>query len=64
MGTPLDPISIQKEGKDILEYTSSRAIIIAVKPMEKVIKGTFPEVVKADQETDSRVRTKFQDILK
>ncbi len=64
MGTPLDPISIHKEGKDILEYTSSRAIIIAVKPMEKVIKGTFPEVVKADQETDSRVRTKFQDILK
>ena len=63
IGTPLDPISVHSEGKNILEYTSSRAIIIAVKPMDKLLRGTFPEVVKADPDTDERVNEKFRDIL-
>ena len=59
MGTPLDPISVHEEGKNILEYTSSRAVIAAVKPMKKIINGTFPEVVKPDSETEHKVREKF-----
>ena len=63
MGTPLDPISVHEERKNILEYTSSRAVIMAVKPMKKIINGTFPEVVRADPETDQRVRKKFPELF-
>ena len=63
MGTPLDPISVHEEGKNILEYTSSRAVIMAVKPMHNIINGTFPEVVRADPETDQRVRKKFPELF-
>lgn len=63
MGTPLDPISKHEEGKDLLEYTSSRAVVIAVKPFDKIIKKTFPDVVQADEETDRKVSEKFSDIF-
>ncbi|MEM4089732.1 MAG: UbiD family decarboxylase [Thermoplasmatales archaeon] len=64
MGTPLDPISKQEEGKDLLEFTSSRAIILAVKPFGSVIRKNFPEVVKADAITDETIRKKWADVLK
>ena len=63
MGTPLDPISKHVEGKDLLEYTSSRAVIYAVKPFDKIIKKTFPDVVRPDEETDKKVREKFADLF-
>ncbi len=64
MGTPLDPISRHEDDKDLLEYTSSRAVIYAVKPFDKILKNTFPEVVKADPETDSSVRKKYEEIFR
>lgn len=63
MGTPLDPISKHAEGKDLLEYTSSRAVVLAVKPFDKIIHNTFPDVVKADGETDARIREKYGDLF-
>ena len=63
MGTPLDPISKHEEGKNLLEYTSSRAVIYAVKPFDKIIKKTFPDVVRPDEETDKKVREKFSDLF-
>jgi UbiD family decarboxylase len=64
MGTPLDPISKHEEGKDLLEFTSSRAVILAVKPIGNIIRGDFPEVVMADKNTDDAIRKKWSDILK
>ncbi|AKA48318.1 decarboxylase UbiD [uncultured archaeon] len=64
MGTPLDPIAKHEEGKDLLEYTASRAIVMAVKPFEKIMKKTFPDVVKADPDTDRKVHDKWPDLFK
>ncbi|MEM0158858.1 MAG: UbiD family decarboxylase [Thermoplasmataceae archaeon] len=64
VGTPLDPISEHIDGKDILEYTSSRAVILATKPFEKIVRNTFPEVVRPDQKTEEAVREKFRTILR
>ncbi len=63
MGTPLDPISKHTEGKDLLEFTSSRAVVLAVKPIGSVIRGNFPEVVKADEQTEELVRKRWHHIL-
>ena len=63
MGTPLDPISKHTEGKDLLEFTSSRAVVLAVKPIGSVIRGNFPEVVKADERTEELVRKRWHHIL-
>ena len=63
IGTPLDPISKHTEGKDLLEFTSSRAIVLAVKPIGSIIRGNFPEVVKADEQTEDLVRKRWHDIL-
>lgn len=63
MGTPLDPIAVHEPGKEVKEYSSSRGIIVAVKPYEKLIKGTFPETVKSDPTTERNVRKKFKEIL-
>ncbi|HLH85791.1 MAG TPA: UbiD family decarboxylase, partial [Thermoplasmataceae archaeon] len=63
VGTPLDPVAQHWEGKDILEYTSSRAIIIATKPFSKLLRGTFPEVVKPDGVTEKSVKEKYPDLF-
>jgi UbiD family decarboxylase len=63
MGTPLDPISKHTEGKDLLEFTSSRAVVLAVKPIGSIIRGNFPEVVKADDQTEDLVRKRWHNIL-
>lgn len=64
IGTPLDPMAEHREGKHIKEYSSSRGIIVAVKPFSKILNGTFPETVKADGQTEEEVRRKFASVLK
>lgn len=64
MGTPLDPVAIHEPGKKIQEYTSSRGVIVAVKPFEKVMRGTFPGTVKSDADTERNVRKKYPEVLK
>ncbi len=63
LGTPLDPIGDHQPGKHILEYTSNRAIIFAVKPFGRLLKGEFPKVVEPSPEVKARVLKKWSDIL-
>ena len=63
LGTPLDPIGDHQPGKNILEYTSNRAIIFAVKPFERLLKNEFPRVVEPSPEVKERVLKKWSDIL-
>jgi len=63
IGTPLDPIAEHEEGKNILEYTSSRAIIYAVKPFRKIIRNEFPMVVEPSEELKGKVMKKWKEIF-
>ena len=63
LGTPLDPIGDHQPGKHILEYTSNRAIIFAVKPFSRLLKDEFPKVVEPSPEVKSRVLDKWSDIF-
>lgn len=63
LGTPIDPIADREDGKSILEYTSSRAIIIACKPFGMLNRGQFPRVVEADKKLNERVRKEFLDLF-
>lgn len=59
VGTPLDPVAEHFEGKKILEYTSSRAVVFAVKPFEKLVRGEFPKTADPDADTHERVLDKW-----
>ncbi len=63
LGTPLDPISDHSPDKDILEYTSSRAIIFAVKPFGRLLRGEFPRVVEPNQKVKERVLEQWSEIF-
>lgn len=63
LGTPLDPIAVLQPDKDILEYTSSRGIIFAVKPFRKILRNEFPTVVEASQDTQRKVIDRWPDVL-
>jgi 3-polyprenyl-4-hydroxybenzoate decarboxylase len=63
LGTPLDPIAHEEPGTHMLEYTSSRAIIFAVKPFSKLLQGRFPKVVEANPELHEKVLKKWKEIL-
>ena len=63
LGTPLDPIAGHSVGKNLLEYTSSRGIILGCKPFEKVVRGEFPRVVEASHETYESVKNKWPDLF-
>ena len=63
LGTPLDPIVHEKPGMHMLEYTSSRAIIFAVKPFSQLLQGRFPRVVEARPELQAQVLEKWKEIL-
>ena len=63
LGTPLDPIGDHQPGKNILEYTSNRAIIFAVKPFGRLLKGEFPRVVEPSPKVKARVLKKWSDIF-
>jgi UbiD family decarboxylase len=63
LGTPLDPIGDHQPGKNVLEYTSNRAIIFAVKPFGRLLKGEFPRVVEPSPKVKARVLKQWSDIL-
>lgn len=63
LGTPLDPIADHQPDKDILEYTSNRAIIFAVKPCKRLLRGECPRVVEPSREVKARVLNKWNEIL-
>ena len=63
LGTPLDPITDHQPDKNILEYTSNRAIIFAVKPFARLLKGEFPKVVEPSPEVKARVLKKWSELF-
>lgn len=63
LGTPLDPIGDHQPGKNILEYTSNRAIIFAVKPFGRLLRGEFPRVVEPSPKVKARVLKKWSEIF-
>ncbi len=63
LGTPLDPIGDHQPGKNILEYTSNRAIIFAVKPFGRLLKGEFPRVVEPSPKVKARVLKQWSDVF-
>ena len=63
LGTPLDPIADHSPDKDILEYTSSRAIIFAVKPFGRLLRGEFPRVVEPNPKVKERVLKEWSEIF-
>jgi len=63
LGTPLDPISDHSPDKDILEYTSSRAIIFAVKPFGRLLRGEFPRVVEPNEKVKERILKEWSEIF-
>ena len=63
LGTPLDPIAYEEPGMHMLEYSSSRALIFAVKPFSKLLQGRFPKVVEANPELQARILKKWKEIL-
>ncbi|BBD72133.1 decarboxylase UbiD [Sulfodiicoccus acidiphilus] len=63
VGTHIDPMVQHEEGKDIREYTSSRAIVVAVRPYGRMLRGDFPPVVEPKEETKREVMRKWGDVL-
>jgi UbiD family decarboxylase len=59
--TPLDPMAERRE--NVKEYTSSRAIIYAVKPFSKLIRDEFPKEVRPSEDLVKLVTEKWKDIL-
>ena len=59
--TPLDP-ALRPEVKKTGVIESSRAIIRATIPYDRVIRGDFPPVVWPSEELEARVRDKFGDL--
>ncbi|QPG49274.1 UbiD family decarboxylase [Saccharolobus solfataricus] len=55
--TPLDPMAERRE--NVKEYVSSRAIIYAVKPFDKLIRNQFPTEVRPSEELVEKVTKKF-----
>jgi len=63
LGTPLDPIGDHQPDKNILEYTSNRAIIFAVKPFGRLLRNEFPRVVEPSPEVKERVLKKWSELF-
>jgi len=63
VGTHIDPMVQHEPSKDIREYTSSRAIIIAVKPFSRLIRGDFPITVSPRADVKQEVLRKWGNIL-
>ncbi|BAB65007.1 UbiD family decarboxylase [Sulfurisphaera tokodaii] len=59
--TPLDPMAERKE--NLKEYSSSRAIIYAVKPFSRLIRNEFPIEVKPSEELSKKVMEKWSEIF-
>lgn len=63
LGTPLDPIAPEEPGMHILEYTSARAIIYALKPFSQLRRGQFPKVVEANPKLQAQILEDWNEIL-
>lgn len=61
--TPLDPMTDKDPNKLYEEYTGSKALIFACKPMSRVLRGTFPAIAESSLEIQERVRSKWSNIL-
>jgi len=59
--TPLDPMAERRE--NVKEYTSSRAIVYAVKPFSKLLKNEFPKEVKPSDDLVKKVTEKWKEIF-
>jgi len=59
--TPLDPMAERRE--NVKEYVSSRAIIYAVKPFDKLIRNQFPTEVRPSEELVEKVTKKFNHLF-
>ena len=59
--SPLDPMS--EPGLLLEEYTNSRAIIIACKPMSKILRNTFPKVAESSPELQHKIQEKWKGLL-
>ncbi|MHB8568241.1 MAG: UbiD family decarboxylase [Nitrososphaerales archaeon] len=61
--TPLDPMTEKSPGKLIEEYTGSRAMIFATKPISMILKDTFPKVAESSPEVQAKFREKWKNLL-
>lgn len=59
LGTPLDPIAERTPEKKVVEYSSSRGIIIACKPFGMECRGEFPQVISASEVLKERLKKEF-----
>jgi UbiD family decarboxylase len=59
--SPLDPM--QPPGLMLEEYSNSRAIIIACKPMSKILRNTFPTVAESSPEMQKKIEQKWKEFL-
>lgn len=61
--TPLDPMTEKEPDKMVEEYTGSRGLIFATKPISAVLRDTFPKVAESSPEVQKAVRAKFASLL-
>jgi UbiD family decarboxylase len=61
--TPLDPMTEKTPGKLYEEYTGSKALIFACKPMSRILRNSFPMVAESSPEIQERIRKKWSDVL-
>ncbi|MDA4130964.1 MAG: UbiD family decarboxylase, partial [Thaumarchaeota archaeon] len=57
--TPLDPMTEKTPEKLYEEYTGSKAIIFATKPISRILRGTFPKVAESSPEIQEKIRKKW-----
>ena len=61
--TPLDPMTEKAPGKLYEEYTGSKAIVFACKPISRVLRNTFPAIAESSPEIQEKIRKKWSSIL-
>ena len=61
--TPLDPMTEKSPGKLVEEYTGSRAMIFATKPISMVLRDSFPKIAESSPEIQRSVKEKYAALL-
>ena len=61
--TPLDPMTEKTPGKLYEEYSGSKAIIFAIKPISRILRNTFPRVAESSPEIQEKIRAKWTNLF-
>jgi UbiD family decarboxylase len=61
--TPLDPMTEKEPDKLYEEYTGSKAIIFACKPISRILRNSFPIIAESSPEIQEKIRKKWSDLL-